>query len=223
MYCNNCGRKSDEYSTYCSNCGVKLDESEYPESDNYGYNIVFGFLGFLSPIIGLILFLVYEKKNPKRGNSAVKGAIIGFLSKIIISIVIIVLTVVLSSTSFSNITDFTQTVFADVLSEEVEYENDEDFAEVMFGEFKASRNSYSYDTELQVTVKNTTDERYTFFITIEAVDSDGARIDTDTLCADRLNAGQEIHLTAFDYVEEDKIDQFKNATFKVLDIAKYDA
>jgi hypothetical protein len=40
--------------------------------------------------------------------------------------------------------------------------------------------------------------------------------------ADRLNAGQKIKLTAFKYVEEEKIEQFKNATFKVLEISKYD-
>ena len=39
--------------------------------------------------------------------------------------------------------------------------------------------------------------------------------------ADRLGAGQEIYLTAFEYVEQDKIDQFKNETFRVLEINKY--
>lgn len=40
--------------------------------------------------------------------------------------------------------------------------------------------------------------------------------------ADRLNSGQEIHLTAFEYVEQEKIEQLKNADFKVLEINKYD-
>ena len=40
--------------------------------------------------------------------------------------------------------------------------------------------------------------------------------------ADRLNAGQEIHLKAFEYVEQEKLEQFKSATFKVLEINTYD-
>ncbi|NLN82536.1 MAG: zinc ribbon domain-containing protein, partial [Clostridiales bacterium] len=43
----------------------------------------------------------------------------------------------------------------------------------------------------------------------------GTRLETDMIYADRLNAGQKIKLTAFKYVEEEKIEQFKNATFKV--------
>ena len=57
---------------------------------------------------------------------------------------------------------------------------------------------------------------------IEAVDANGARIETDMIYADRLGAGQEIYLTAFEYVEQEKLNQFKNATFRVLEINKYD-
>ena len=40
--------------------------------------------------------------------------------------------------------------------------------------------------------------------------------------ADSLGAGQEIYLTAFEYVDQEKLNKFKNATFRVLDINKYD-
>ena len=56
---------------------------------------------------------------------------------------------------------------------------------------------------LEVTVTNKADEQYTYYITIEAVDTNGARIDTDMIYADRMNAGQQIHSTAFEYVEDD--------------------
>lgn len=96
------------------------------------------------------------------------------------------------------------------------------YADVTFGEFKISNNGYYSETALNVTVKNKSDTRYTYYITIEVVDSSGARLDTDTIYVDRLNAGQEIYLTAFEYVEQEKIEQFKNATFRVLEIDKYD-
>mgnify|MGYP000415184282 CR=1 FL=1 len=50
----------------------------------------------------------------------------------------------------------------------------------------------------------------------------GARIETDMIYADRLGAGQEIYLKAFEYVDQEKLNQFKNATFRVLEINKYD-
>jgi len=62
---------------------------------------------------------------------------------------------------------------------------------------------------------------YTVHVTIEAVDENGTRLQTDMLYVDRLNAGQKIRLTAFEFVEQDKINQFKTATFKVLEIDKF--
>ena len=41
--------------------------------------------------------------------------------------------------------------------------------------------------------------------TIEAVDANGARIETDMIYADRLGAGQEIYLKAFEYVDQEKL------------------
>ena len=60
-----------------------------------------------------------------------------------------------------------------------------------------------------------------FFITIEAIDEDGTRIDTDMIMADRLNSNQKIKLEAFEYVPKEKIEQYKSATFKVLDVQKH--
>ena len=39
--------------------------------------------------------------------------------------------------------------------------------------------------------------------------------------ADKLNSGQEVCAEAFSYVEEDKLEQYKNAEFKVLEVQKY--
>lgn len=98
----------------------------------------------------------------------------------------------------------------------------ENCADVTFGEFKISGDEIFPETSLEVTVKNKAEKQYTYIITIEAVDASGARIDTDMIFADRLNPGQEIHLTAFEFVDREKVEQFRNATFLVLDITKYD-
>lgn len=172
MYCKNCGRFIGDTATYCTNCGMKFDNSQNNDSKDH---LSFGFaiLGFLIPIVGLILFLIYENKKPKRAKSAGKGALIGFITKIVISVILVILYFVFAFSLFRNLINET-------------------------------------DTDI-----------FTYFITIEAIDSNGVRIDTDMIYADRLNAGQQINLTAFEYVEQDRLDQFKHATFKVLEIEKY--
>ena len=63
-------------------------------------SIRFVILGFFIPIVGLILFLIYEGKNPKRDKSADKGALIGFITKIVISIISVILYVVFATSFF---------------------------------------------------------------------------------------------------------------------------
>ena len=124
-----------------------------------------------------------------------------------------VLYVIFSVSLLGNIFDYIENDIAseNIFAEETTDEILEKYVDVSFGEFKIKNNDYFPETSLSIT----------YYITIEAVDTNGARIETDTIYADRLGAGQEIYLTAFEYVEQDKIDLFKNATFKVLEIDKY--
>ncbi len=48
-------------------------------------SIGFGVLGFLIPLVGLILYCVWKQDKPMRANSAGKGALFGFLFNIVIS------------------------------------------------------------------------------------------------------------------------------------------
>lgn len=225
MYCKNCGRVVDETLTYCENCGANLNSISSTNATDDNSSFGFAILGFFIPLLGLIFFLVYEGKKPKRAKSAGKGALIGFVTKIVITIILVILYVIFAFSLFDTIVNETVSDLP-VIDSRFEEENSNDilenYADVTFGEFKISNNGYYSETSLDVTIKNKADARYTYYITIEAVDSSGARIDTDMIYADRLNAGQEIYLTAFEYVEQEKIEQFKNATFKVLEIDKYD-
>ena len=215
----------DETSLYCNNCGTRLDNTQnqtnYEDKPSFGFAI----LGFFIPLVGLILFLIYEGKKPKRAKSAGKGALIGFITKIVLSIILFVLYVVFATSLFSNLINSTESnmpIIGDVFKEESTDEILENYVNVSFGKFKVSNNGYYSDTSLEITVENKATTQYTYYITIEAVDETGTRLKTDMIYADKLNAGQKIKLTAFEYVEEEKIEQFKNATFKVLEINKYD-
>lgn len=224
MYCRNCGRYTDDSAIYCTNCGIKFDndDTETYDSSSLGFAI----LGFLIPIVGLILFIIYEEKKPKRAKSAGKGALIGFITKIALSITLVILYVVFAASLFSNISDDIESnipTIGDVFREETTDEILERYVDVSFGKFKVTDNEYFPETSLDITVKNKSEKQCTYCITIEAVDANGARIETDTIYADRLGVGQEIYLTAFEYVDQEKLSQFKNATFKVLEVNKYDS
>lgn len=221
MYCKNCGRTVDDTSSYCNNCGARIDNKPNADVSEDNSNLGFAILGFFIPIVGLILFLIYEEKKPKRAKSAGKGALIGFITKIVLTIIIVILYVVFATSFFNNISNNIPAI-GDVFSEETTDKILEKDVDVSFGEFKVTNNGYYSETSLDITVKNKAEEQCTYYITIEAVDANGARIDTDMIYADRLGAGQEIYLKAFEYVDQEKLNQFKNATFKVLEINKYD-
>lgn len=234
MYCKNCGRIVDDTSSYCNNCGARIDNKPNADASEDSLSLGFAIFGFFIPIVGLILFLIYEEKKPKRAKSAVKGALIGFITEIVLAIILVILYVVFAASLFNNISNdiesnipaigdvFREETTDDVFREETTDKILEKDVDVSFGEFKVTNNGYYSETSLDITVKNKAEEQCTYYITIEAVDANGARIDTDMIYADRLGAGQEIYLKAFEYVDQEKLNQFKNATFKVLEINKYD-
>lgn len=225
MYCKNCGRPVDDTSSYCNNCGARIDNKPNTDASEDSLSLGFAIFGFFIPIVGLILFLIYEEKKPKRAKSAVKGALIGFITEIVLAIILVILSVVFATSLFNNISNDIESnipAIGDVFSEETTDKILEKDVDVSFGEFKVTNNGYYSETSLDITVKNRAEEQCTYYITIEAVDANGARIDTDMIYADRLGAGQEIYLKAFEYVDQEKLNEFKNATFKVLEINKYD-
>lgn len=225
MYCKNCGRPVDDTSSYCNNCGARIDNKPNADASEDSLSLGFAIFGFFIPIVGLILFLIYEEKKPKRAKSAGKGALIGFITEIVLAIILVILYVVFAASLFNNISNDIESnipAIGDVFREETTDKILEKDVDVSFGEFKVTNNGYDSETSLDITVKNKAEEQCTYYITIEAVDANGARIDTDMIYADRLGAGQEIYLKAFEYVDQEKLNQFKNATFKVLEINKYD-
>lgn len=239
MYCKNCGRIVDDTSSYCNNCGARIDNKPNADASEDSLSLGFAIFGFFIPIVGLIPFLIYEEKKPKRAKSAVKGALIGFITEIVLAIILVILYVVFATSLFNNIffnnisndiesnipaigDVFREETTDDVFREETTDKILEKDVDVSFGEFKVTNNGYDSETSLDITVKNKAEEQCTYYITIEAVDANGARIDTDMIYADRLGAGQEIYLKAFEYVDQEKLNEFKNATFKVLEINKYD-
>lgn len=70
MFCKNCGKEIDDKASVCINCGVATTSI----NDNGGFG--WGLLGCCIPIVGLILYLVWQDTKPKSAKSAGIGALV---------------------------------------------------------------------------------------------------------------------------------------------------
>lgn len=91
--------------------------------------------------------------------------------------------------------------------------------DVTFGKFVVTEGDLLDDGVLKVTLKNKGSETASFSVVIEATDSDGKRIETDTIYANNLKAGQQQDLEAFTLVESDKYEALEKATFNVVEVS----
>ena len=80
---------------------------------------------------------------------------------------------------------------------------------------------YTTNTSLPVKVTNKENTSKSYNIQIEAVDSTGTRIDDDTVNVTNLGANQSQDFKAFEFVQSDKVDALKTATFKVASVSQH--
>lgn len=240
MYCSRCGREIDDRATNCMYCGaqtvtmmVKRDEP------SFGYATI----AFFFPVVGLILYLAFRDDRPKRAISLIKGTIIGVISRFLIFILLITVTSISFNNYFDTIISATDNAVdtsekpmlnEDDLSEVSDVVDSladnfdlftmsseellKDYVDVTIGEFVVDNSNFIPETALNVTIKNKDSVKRSYSIEIEAVDASGARLDTDYLYVNDLNSNQEIHLKAFEFLMDDEIEQFKNASFKILNV-----
>lgn len=93
MFCNKCGKQIPNDSKYCPECGVNISgQNGRGDEGSFGYAL----LSFFIPIIGLVLFIVWNKEYPKRAKSCLYGIIAG-----------VVIWVIFACCSFSRTNEFT--------------------------------------------------------------------------------------------------------------------
>ena len=90
MYCKNCGCSLPDDATKCENCGAVLSYGfeagkTIPVKEEKG-SVLLGILGFMFPLIGLILYLAMMHSEPKKAKSAGKGALTAFIIYLVFKI-----------------------------------------------------------------------------------------------------------------------------------------
>lgn len=225
MYCSHCGKPIPEGADYCLNCGCAVNGSAPSKDDSSSFG--FALLGFLFPLIGLILYFVYEDKRPKRAKSVGKGALVGVITGIVVSILLAVATFFFSASIFdAAISGETSDipVFGSIINEIVEELDDDgsDKCEVTVGQFSRVQRTQVDTTMLDLTVTNTSDETYSFDITIEAYDADGMRLGIDSVYVTSLAPGRSAKAAAFEFVPESQIADFTSARFEITAIRAFD-
>ena len=80
-YCKNCGKELHDAAVICPHCGVPQEKMPDPADSG---SIGCGILGFLIPLVGLILYLAWKGPKPASARMAGIGALIGFLMNLFI-------------------------------------------------------------------------------------------------------------------------------------------
>ncbi len=167
-------------------------------------SFVFGLIGAIFAIISLI-------KKASKGQ-AVAGIILCILAMVITLSAQKALGEGLNEVS-SNLDKATGNSTEEILTNDVD---------VQLGNFEATRGEYGLtETKLTVRVTNKTNNKKSFSFHIEAVDSNGSRINEDYIYANDLGSGQSQKFDIFTYVSSDKIDAMQEATFKIVEASMY--
>ena len=90
ILCQECGKEISKNAVVCMHCGCPIGDkppTNYElDVSSTGLNI----LSFLLPVVGLILYIVYNNKFPIKAKAIGKWAIIGFVLGLVCSAVMYV-------------------------------------------------------------------------------------------------------------------------------------
>lgn len=94
-YCQQCGSQLVDQAVVCPNCGCTVQEpiNQQEDKPSTGLNV----LAFLFPLVGLILFLCFQKTTPVRAKAIGKWALDGFAVGAALSILVGILGVILGA------------------------------------------------------------------------------------------------------------------------------
>ena len=93
MFCPTCGMEIHDDAVVCIHCGCATAKNTTPTAVGDAPDTGYAVIGFLIPIVGLILYITAKDTTPLKAASAGKGALAGFITGIIFFIIYIVVIV----------------------------------------------------------------------------------------------------------------------------------
>ena len=84
MFCSNCGKQLEDGDKVCGFCVENTTNTNELDEPSTGINV----LCFFIPVIGLTLYFAWKSMYPKKAKSALKVALIGFLTWTVLSVVL---------------------------------------------------------------------------------------------------------------------------------------
>jgi len=97
MYCEKCGNLLNNNDNFCENCGHQTKNNNQIFSKKDKSNIGLNILSFFFPLVGFILFLCFNSTNPKKSKGCGIGALIGFITGIVLWGVLFILLILFST------------------------------------------------------------------------------------------------------------------------------
>lgn len=192
-----------------------------------------GLAGLVLGIIGLVL-VNKDKLRYKGKGMAIAGIVTSALSMIVVVATTIFLVKFFVLNYDSGICRIMNDEYTGDGSDIIPYDFDDDqsslnsidesewskYCQVDLGTFTVSNSEELkvQTTKLPVKITNTGKSAKTFFITVEAYDSDGKKITDDGAAIVNLGSGKTTTTTVFTYLDDDTIDKLQNATFKVSEV-----
>lgn len=86
-YCKNCGSEISEFANNCPECGAPQEKKQAPaQSGSYGLDnpsFGWGLLAFCLPLVGIILYFVWQNERPRTASMMLKVALISIAISIV--------------------------------------------------------------------------------------------------------------------------------------------
>ena len=86
-FCSKCGKELMDEAVICINCGCSVSNENNASKKGNFKNIDFGWalLGFFIPLLGVILLLAWNEKDPLKARSLGKGALVSVVLSFILA------------------------------------------------------------------------------------------------------------------------------------------
>ena len=96
MFCTKCGSKIEENAKFCENCGKEISILDNTKNSNLDTNssvpsFVWGIVGALVPLAGLILYVSWKDTRPNDSKMAGICALVSFIVCFIVNFIFIFL------------------------------------------------------------------------------------------------------------------------------------